>query len=244
MGMECLGRLWELQQVRLKLRRLEDQLAKNPELIELKKTKKDILLAEEVLAGEEQKLHEMEMQLRSKEHNLAELTEKGLKLLKRLYGNEAKGHKELTSLQQQINLYQKEKNQLEETILSLTDMQEKLRAKVQAERERLNKAVQLYKQKLLVFQEGKQHLDDDRSILKAELNRLAKGIPPEIIKLYQEMVPRYADLVVSKLEDRRCGACRVQVAAWLIRDLRKGEGLVNCESCGRLLYWEKPQEGG
>ncbi|MEW6661561.1 MAG: zinc ribbon domain-containing protein [Bacillota bacterium] len=240
--MENLGKLWEWQQVRLKLRRLEEQLAKNPEVIEFKKAKKDILAAEDVLAGEEQRLKEMERQLKSKEQKLADLTAKGLNLLKRLYGNDAKGHKELSGLQQQINLYQKEKNQAEEDILSLTDQQEKLREKTKAERERLNKAIHQYKKKLQVFQESKQHLEDERSILKAECARLEMEIPPATMKLFQEMEPRYGGLVVSKLEGSRCSACRVQVAAWLIRDLRKGEGLVNCESCGRLLYWEKPQE--
>ena len=242
MEMVNLSRLWEWQQLRLKLRRLEEQLAKNPEVIEFKKAKKDILVAEEALAGEEQWLKEMEKQLKSKEQKLTDQTEKGIILLRRLYGNDAKGHKELSGLQQQINLYQKEKGQTEDEILSMTDQQEKLRAKTKTERERLNKVVQQYKQKLLVFQGSRQHLEDERSVLKAECARLEMEIPPGIVKLYQEMEPRYGGLVVSRLEGNRCSACRVQVAAWLIRDLRKGEGLVNCESCGRLLCWEKPQE--
>jgi len=219
--LEILDRLWEWQQMRQKLRRLEEQLAKNPEVIEFKKAKKDILAAEDVLAGEEQRLKEMEKQLKSKEQKLTDLTEKGIILLKRLYGNDAKGHKELSGLQQQINLYQKEKGQSEEEVLSITDQQEKLRAKTKAERERLNKAVQQYKKKLQVFQESKQHLEDERSILKAECARLEMEIPPGIMKLYQEMEPRYSGFVVSKLEGNRCSACRVQVAAWLIRDLHK-----------------------
>ena len=39
------------------------------------------------------------------------------------------------------------------------------------------------------------------------------------------------------VRERRCSACKMVVPHQIYVHLRKGDDILACESCGRLLYW-------
>ena len=46
--------------------------------------------------------------------------------------------------------------------------------------------------------------------------------------------------VVAEAANGRCSACQINLRPQFLQDLRKGDQLMFCESCGRFLYYNPP----
>lgn len=84
--------------------------------------------------------------------------------------------------------------------------------------------------------------------LKAERDSLAKTANPEILKIYERLLKNKRDRVIVPIENRICSGCHIALTAQHENLVRKGERLVFCEHCSRILYWqelavETPAEG-
>jgi len=76
-----------------------------------------------------------------------------------------------------------------------------------------------------------------------KLNQLAKRhkeikekIDAKLLEEYKKMHGRFGDTVVARLTGSRCGGCHMELSILLRDQVRKGESLVKCENCGRILY--------
>jgi len=45
---------------------------------------------------------------------------------------------------------------------------------------------------------------------------------------------------VADATDGRCASCQISMRPQYFQDLKKGEKLLTCESCGRILYYNPP----
>ena len=46
--------------------------------------------------------------------------------------------------------------------------------------------------------------------------------------------------MVAEAVNGRCSACQINLRPQFLQDLRKGDQLMFCESCGRFLYYNPP----
>lgn len=65
----------------------------------------------------------------------------------------------------------------------------------------------------------------------------ASALPPELLAKYQrlrnnKMTP------LAVLEATKCGGCNMELPSALVNRAASGDGFVECENCGRLLYTE------
>ena len=47
-------------------------------------------------------------------------------------------------------------------------------------------------------------------------------------------------MALSEAVDGRCTACQMALRLQFLQDLKKGNQVMNCESCGRILYYHPP----
>jgi len=97
-------------------------------------------------------------------------------------------------------------------------------------------------------------LDNEReeaSRLLAEVSErrkeLAAKMPRHLFAIYDRMSRlRRGQALAEVRKDGICVACRVRVRPKIFSDVRKGEQLVTCENCGRILYYrnESSQSAG
>ena len=66
---------------------------------------------------------------------------------------------------------------------------------------------------------------------------------PEYVRLYNGGVATRRGVAVSAIKDGTCQACRVTVRPQQIMQARKGDEIVLCESCKRILYVPPPAPG-
>lgn len=74
---------------------------------------------------------------------------------------------------------------------------------------------------------------EERKVLLPQLSRQAT-------LLYDKLSKRYQGAVISDATKGDCGCCHLVVRPQLFQELRKGDRLIVCENCGRLLYYNPP----
>lgn len=75
--------------------------------------------------------------------------------------------------------------------------------------------------------------------IKIERDKLAEQADPEILKIYNRLLKNKKDRVVVPIENRTCSGCHIALTAQHENLVRKGERLIFCEHCSRILYWQE-----
>ena len=73
--------------------------------------------------------------------------------------------------------------------------------------------------------------------LKAERDALLPGIDEAVLRRYQRIFRNKRDMAVVPLAGYVCGGCHMHLPPQIAHLVRKGDELVICESCSRILYW-------
>jgi predicted nucleic acid-binding Zn-ribbon protein len=113
----------------------------------------------------------------------------------------------------------------------------------------LDKAVKaaeaaLKKEKEQVDAEKKRATDrtdtDKRELdrVTAERKTVSEQMKPPLLKAYQRIRAKWkSNIVAAEANDGRCTACNMSLRPQFFQDLRRGEEVMFCESCGRVLYY-------
>ncbi len=78
-------------------------------------------------------------------------------------------------------------------------------------------------------------LKHELKTLKAERQPLAESMTAAHLELYESLRAQKRGQAVAVLEDDSCSVCRVGQTDNVIILVRRGEQLVKCTSCGRIL---------
>jgi hypothetical protein len=91
------------------------------------------------------------------------------------------------------------------------------------------------------------HLEDLRSELasletkvdskKRQRQDLARGIDRKALMLYERIRKGKGGMAVVPLRKKACGGCFKHVPPQMIQQIRRGDGIYTCDSCGRILIW-------
>ena len=83
-------------------------------------------------------------------------------------------------------------------------------------------------------------LDAELAGLVATRASVEKQMSPEYVRLFNDGVATRRGVAVSPIRDGHCQACQVTVRPQQIMQARKGDDIVLCESCKRILYVPPP----
>ncbi len=74
------------------------------------------------------------------------------------------------------------------------------------------------------------------ALTKENRASLASSIPADVLKIYARARRLRGD-AVAEVRDDCCLVCNVMMRPHVSQRLRQGEEILNCESCGRILYY-------
>jgi predicted nucleic acid-binding Zn-ribbon protein len=85
--------------------------------------------------------------------------------------------------------------------------------------------------------------------LREERAAIVKSVNPSLYQRYERVRPNRKGIALAEVVDGRCTACQIVLRLQYFQDLKRGESILSCESCQRILYYNPPQsfeefEGG
>lgn len=233
-----LKKILEIQELDMKMIRLM-RLKKDRkrELENIHSLRKDL---NERIAEKSESIKELKKENRVYETRIQELEDR----LKKLSKQQAAVKKldEFNALSQQITSAEREKSHTEH---HLGDLFEKLEVETAAH-ESLQKSLatteessQVLEQELL---ESIGKINEEGQVLKVGRVALENGPTDDIMKVYERLLANKRDRVVVSIENRVCSGCHIVLTAQHENMVRRGEKLVTCEHCSRILYWSESLE--
>lgn len=88
----------------------------------------------------------------------------------------------------------------------------------------------------------KRTTEDQQLLQKAVEDRkaLTAGVAPEVLAHYERIRKRWKGVAIADATSGRCAACQMKLRPQYFQELRRGDKLFFCESCGRIVYYNPP----
>ncbi len=231
---EDLAQLVDLQNLDLEIGRLQRELQEVPR--EIAALEQQLVSSREAWDHARERLATLEQLRRREERNLEEVTAEQRKRQGRLF--EIKTNQEYAAVLKEIESLKERRSRLEDEIL---DLFEQIEAAQEAAREQAT-----------LFQEREKTCEEQRTAKEAELRRLrgelarleeerrrqARRVEPGSLQAYQRLLRSRGGVAVALVKDGSCLGCYVALTPQTYNELRKGDVLITCANCQRILYWK------
>lgn len=235
---DIVKKLLELQKVDADLLSLVQEEKQIPQEL-----KKDQLLyqdaavelqSEEEAHKEMQAAHErMKLEIAGKEEDIKSLEAKQ---------SQVKKNQEYQALTHEIatatEAREEQEKALEEHSEALTHSQEKVdehKGEVDKQKNELLSKAEEAKKSLMEIKQKKARYREIRK-------DIAKEIPQTVLNMYERIFKTRAPLVVVPANNNVCGGCHINLPPQVVGDIMKGDNLITCECCARILYLADSEE--
>jgi predicted nucleic acid-binding Zn-ribbon protein len=148
---------------------------------------------------------------------------------------EVKTNKEYTAMLKEIEAAQHEVGQLEDKILERMLEADDLAATQKAAEKRLASDKGLIGAERKRIGEETEQLQRELDEALARRTQLAVETSPAVLGTYETVRSRRGSAVVE-VRAGYCSACHVRLRPQFVNELRRGETVVQCESCQRILF--------
>ena len=184
--------------------------------------------AQEALESAEARVRDMELEI-------ASAVDKRQSAESRLYSGEVTKPKELQDMQMEVEALTRRKSVLDDELFKLNSERDDLRSKAEDADVRCNQAREEHAQESKDLLEEKQALTDTVSQLLARRKSSVAAIPQQAFQTYNSMRTAKSNRPVAVLKDKACTICGIEQNYIVITAINRGEDLVNCQNCGRIL---------
>ena len=191
----------------------------------------------------EKELEEVEKELESlrkeRRHREMELDEKVDALNKyREQRTQIKTNEAYSALLKEIQDVEKEKLEIEESILIFMERGEELGGLINSKKENLAR----YGEELTGMErenrERVEQLDRELSKYMDERNSKVSMVDADLVSKYEKIRRAKDGLAFVVVRNNTCQGCFMELPPQVVSELMKGDRIVACERCSRLLYWE------
>jgi predicted nucleic acid-binding Zn-ribbon protein len=149
-----------------------------------------------------------------------------------------KSNDQYRALEREIREQMGRVRELEEREIVLMEESETLK-KVVAEREAaLQQDDSAVQGDLKVLDERMANLQGEIEQARKNREGLTDGIDDAWLSRYSRIFNNKGDYALVPVENGTCGGCHMKVPPQLVQDAKRGDAMVSCSYCGRLLYWQ------
>ncbi|MFQ5839498.1 MAG: zinc ribbon domain-containing protein [Candidatus Methylomirabilales bacterium] len=230
---EDLQQIIRLQELDLEIRRLETAAKAVPAAIaeaeaRLGDIRGELDRAREALAA-------LEKTRRAKESELKTVEQQGKDKQGRLW--EIKKNEEYTAVLQEIEVLKAKRSAFEEEILLLFDQIEEAQAALTKQEEILRTHEAAFREERERQQAELKRVEAELGMLRERRKRGAQGADPTLLQTYARLLRSRGGVAVVPVRDGSCGGCFVALTPQTHAEVKKGEAIITCANCSRLLYW-------
>jgi uncharacterized protein len=149
----------------------------------------------------------------------------------------AKTNEQYKAFQNEIAYAEGEVRKAEDKILDLMEQSEPLEKNVAAAESNLKEErLQVEKEKA----HARERTTNDQAQLSAtqgERKTIAAEMTPAFYSEYERIRKKTRNTPIADASEGRCGACQIALRPQFFQDLRRGDKIMFCETCGRILTY-------
>jgi predicted nucleic acid-binding Zn-ribbon protein len=126
-----------------------------------------------------------------------------------------------------------------------TQVLEQMEAFENAEKELSERAPEVEKLKvdmearLAAFDEQVKRQQQELEALRSDRERMMKELPKPMAALFHRISARIRDgVAVARARNGACTACFMALRPQIMADVRRGDEVITCDNCNRILYYE------
>lgn len=225
--------LYELQEVDLEIEAKREALSS----VERQLGESEALVQGRAALGlEQQHLAQLDKAQRDAEWEVDDLRTKAAELEKRLYGGSVRNPKELVSLQEQVEHLKRKRREGEDQLLDIMTEVEAVQKGVDSKSSELVRCEEEWRQEQQALSQEQAELQAALATLEGRREELSSRIDAASLELYHSLRAKRQGRAVAKVEQGMCQGCRIVLPMTELQRARMGQELVQCSSCGRILY--------
>jgi hypothetical protein len=153
----------------------------------------------------------------------------------------AKTNEQYRAFQHEIEFIEKEIRQAEDRILELMSESEPLDQNVKKAEKALAEEKKSVEAEKSQARERTAADQQELDTLRQQRGESVAKLPKTSLAAYEKIRKRFStSTVVAEAVNGRCSGCQINLRPQFLQDLRKGDQLMFCESCGRFLYYNPP----
>lgn len=228
-------RLLALQEQDLAITRAEKALDELPEkmaVLQLRKRLKDIESVREKAAAYCRKAQSMVTRSNDEATSIQEkIDAEQAKIL----SGQVTNPKELTNLTRELDALKRRKDAVEFEELKLIEKAEVGEAQLAKVEAALAEGASKEAALIQEYKTKGGELTRDIARMKAERERAAAAVGPELLARYESLRSTKHGIGVAALKGEICSACRTQIPAGMLQELVAGAEIAECPNCHRIL---------
>ena len=232
--------LIELQKLDRRIFEIQDQQLKIPE--QIKQSQAPLLEASKRLKALREASETLAKEHRNSERDLTTQEEHIQKIRGRL--TELKTNKEYQAHLFEIELARKKKDALEETVLGVLERIEQNQNEIKELEQIVREAEQVFERDKAQFEELTTSLEKELASLNQQQKEVAALLDAPEYARYTKLRSLRKGFAVAQVRDGACSGCRLQLPPQLVAEIKRGEQLLSCSYCHRILYWEEEKLSG
>lgn len=231
---EDLAQVVELQNLDLEIARIQREVEEIPR--EITELEQQLQTSRRVWDQAREHLASLEQLRRRHEQELEDVTADQRKRQGRLF--EIKTNQEYAAVLKEIEGLKERRSKLEDEILELFDQIEAGQGAVRNEEA-------LFQEREKTCKQERTAREGELRRLQAELDRLQEGrrrqaarVEAGLLQTYQRLMRSRDGIAVVAVRDGSCLGCYVGLTPQTYNELRRGDVLLTCANCQRILYWK------
>jgi predicted nucleic acid-binding Zn-ribbon protein len=146
--------------------------------------------------------------------------------------------KAYTAAIREVDASRKQISQLETQILEQMEVSDQAEKEIREREPEINKLRAELEEKLRAFEEQARAQTEELAARRAERDRLLASLPKQMSALYNRISARIRDgIAVAEARNGSCTACFITLRPQVMAEVRRGEEVILCDNCNRILYY-------
>jgi len=227
-------KLVDLQKVDAEIYTVQMGLTEKPAIIEELKNKFEATKAhlnhlEEKFKGIQLKRKELELEMKSKEDDIAKANSQLTQL---------KTNKEYTAKLNEIASIKADKSIVEEKILLSYDEADVVQSEISKEKVVVEAQEKQYLSRKKEIEDEIKVMEDRVRVLESQRKQQLPGVDRTLLNRYEKILAHKDGLGIAPLHGNACGGCHMNVPQQTINAIKMHDQLIECEICQRIMYLE------